>query len=293
MNLQHSQNFLRDPELVQELIQKSSLCKEDTVIDIGAGKGIITELLAKSVKSVIAIEPDTNLYSYLQDKFKEYRNVHIQKIDFLKSDLPKEQYKVFSNIPFSITADIIKRLLGAQNSPEDSYLIVQEEAAKKYAGQPYARETLLSILHKPWFNFSVVYNFRRNDFTPIPQVNSALLRIEKLKKPLIPQHAADLFKDFVAFGFTSVRPNLKKGYKNVFGHIQFLKLADEFNFSPDAKPTDLDFEQWLGIFNYFVTGVEKRRQKQVVGAVAKLAEQQKSLDKIHRTRTARNWQNKK
>ncbi len=293
MNLQHSQNFLRDPKLVQELIQKSSLRKEDTVLDIGAGKGIITELLAKSVKSVIAIEPDTNLYSYLQDKFKEYRNVHIQKIDFLKSDLPKEQYKVFSNIPFGITADIIKKLLGAQNSPEDSYLIVQEEAAKKYAGKPYARETLLSILHKPWFNFSVVYNFKRNDFTPIPQVNSVLLRIEKLKKPLISQHTATVFKDFVAFGFTSVRPNLKKGYKNVFGHIQFLKLADEFNFSPDAKPTDLDFEQWLGIFNYFVIGVEKRRQKQVTGAIAKLSEQQKSLDKIHRTRTARNWQNKK
>lgn len=293
MNLQHSQNFLRNPKLVRELIQKSSLRKEDTVLDIGAGKGIITELLAKSVKSVIAIEPDTNLYSYLQDKFKEYRNVRIQKIDFLKSDLPKEQYKVFSNIPFSITADIIKKLLGAQNSPEDSYLIVQEEAAKKYAGKPYAKETLLSILHKPWFSFSVVHKFRRNDFAPTPQVNSVLLRIEKLKKPLISHHTASLFKDFVAFGFTSVRPNLKKGYKNVFGHIQFLKLADEFNFSPDAKPTDLDFGQWLGIFNYFAMGVEKRRQKQVVGAVAKLAEQQKSLDKIHRTRTARNWQNKK
>ncbi len=293
MNLQHSQNFLRDPKLIQELIGKSSLQKNDTVFEIGAGKGIITELLAQSAKSVIAIEPDTKLYNYLQDKFKGYSNVHIKKIDFLKSDLPKEQYKVFSNIPFNITADIIKKLLGAQNLPEDSYLIVQEEAAKKYAGKPHAKETLFSILHKPWFNFSVVYKFRRNDFTPTPQVNSVLLRIEKLKKPLIGQHIAALFKDFVAFGFTSVRPNLKKGYKNVFGHIQFLKLADEFNFSPDAKPTDLDFEQWLGIFNYFTDGVEKRRQKQVMGALANLAEQQKSLEKIHRTRTAKNWRNTK
>ncbi len=293
MNLQHSQNFLRDPKLVQDLIEKSSLQKNDMVLEIGAGKGIITELLSKSVKSVLAIEPDTKLYGYLQDKFTNYANVHIQKIDFLKSDLPKEKYKVFSNIPFNITADIIKKLLGAQNSPEDSYLIVQEEAAKKYAGKPHGRETLFSVLHKPWFDFDIVYRFKRTDFTPTPQVNSVLLRIEKLKKPLVPEHTAALFKDFVAFGFTSVRPNLKKGYKNVFGHIQFLKLADEFNFSPDAKPTDLGFEQWLGIFNYFITGVEKRRQKQVVGAVAKLSEQQKSLDKIHRTRTARNWQNKK
>lgn len=293
MNLQHSQNFLRDPKLVQELIGKSSLQKNDTVFEIGAGKGIITELLAKSVKSVIAIEPDAKLYDYLQEKLKEYSNVHIQKIDFLKSDLPKEHYKVFSNIPFNVTAEVIKKLLGAQNSPQDSYLIVQEEAAQKYAGKPYARETLFSILHKPWFGFSVVYKFKRNDFTPIPQVNSVLLRIEKLKKPLIGQPVAALFKDFVAFGFTSVRPNLKKGYKNVFGHIQFLKLADEFNFSPDAKPTDLNFEQWLGIFNYFIAGVEQRRQKQVVGALANLTEQQKSLEKIHRTRTAKNWRNTK
>ena len=293
MKLQHSQNFLRDPKLVQELIDKSSLQKNDTVLDIGAGKGIITELLAKSVKSVVAIEPDAELFNHLQDKLKGNSNVHTQKIDFLKYNLPKEPYKVFSNIPFNITADIIKKLLGAQNSPEDSYLIVQEEAAKKYAGKPYAKETLFSVLHKPWVSFSIVHKFSRSDFAPTPQVNSVLLRIEKLKKPLIPQHTAALFKDFVAFGFTSVRPNLKKGYKNVFGHIQFLKLADEFNFSSDAKPTDLDFEQWLGIFNYFVIGVEKRRQKQIVGAVAKLSEQQKSLDKIHRTRTAKNWRNTK
>lgn len=289
MNLQHSQNFLRDPKLVQELIGKSSLQKNDTVLEIGAGRGIITELLAKSVKSVIAIEPDAKLYSYLQDKFKDYGNVRIEKADFLKSDLPKEPYKVFSNIPFNITADIIKKLLGAKNSPEDSYLIVQEEAAKKYAGKPYARETLLSILHKPWFGFSVVHKFRRNDFTPTPQVNSVLLRIEKLKSPLIKSEVTALYKDFVAFGFTTVRPNLKKGYKNVFGHIQFLKLADELNFNPDAKPTDLDFEQWLGMFNYFVVGVEKRRQKQVTGSLAKLTEQQKTLDKVHRTRTVKNW----
>lgn len=289
MNLKHSQNFLRNPKLVQELINKSSLQRDDIVLEIGAGKGIITEALAKSVRSVVGIEADEKLYADLQEKLKPFSNISIQNVDFLEYDLPKGQYKVFSNIPFNITANIIKKIVEAKNAPNDSYLIVQEEAAKKYAGKPYAKETLFSVLHKPWFNFSIVHKFQRADFTPMPQVNSVLLRIEKLKSPLIKLEVAALYKDFVAFGFITVRPNLKKGYKNVFGHIQFLKLADELNFSPDAKPTDLDFEQWLGMFNYFVEGVEKRRQKQVTGSLAKLTEQQKTLDKVHRTRTARNW----
>lgn len=289
MNLKHSQNFLRNPKLVQELINKSSLQRDDVVLEIGAGKGIITETLAKSVKSVVGIEADKKLYTDLQEKLKPFNNISIKNVDFLEYDLPKGLYKVFSNIPFNITANIIKKLVEAKNAPTDSYLIVQEEAAEKYAGKPYAKETLFSVLHKPWFNFSIVHKFQHADFTPMPQVNSVLLRIEKLKSPLIKSEVTALYKDFVAFGFTTVRPNLKKGYKNVFGHIQFLKLADELNFNPDAKPTELDFEQWLGMFSYFVVGVEKRRQKQVMGSLAKLAEQQKTLDKVHRTRTAKNW----
>lgn len=293
MTLKHSQNFLRKPELVNELIKKSSLHKDDTVLEIGSGKGIITEALAKSVKSVIAIEADTGLYNELGEKLRQFSNVKIHNSDFLQFDLPKGQYKIFSNIPFNITAEIIKKIVGTKNAPEYSYLIVQEEAAKKYAGQPYGNETLFSVLNKPWFSFGVTHKFRRTDFNPVPKVDTVLLSIQKLVQPLIQPNQAVQYKDFVTYGFTSVRPNLKKGYKNVFGHIQFLKLADELKFAADAKPTDLNFEQWSGMFNYFLTGVERRRQQQVLGSTEKLSRQQKTLDKIHRTRTAKNWQQAK
>ncbi len=293
MALKHSQNFLRKPELVNELIKKSSLQKDDTVLEIGSGKGIITEALAKSVKSVIAIEADTVLYKDLSAHLKQFDNVKIYNSDFLQYDLPTGRYKIFSNIPFNITAEIIKKIVDAKNAPEYAYLIVQEEAANKYAGQPYGKETLFSVLNKPWFSFSITHKFRRTDFNPVPKVDTALLGIRKLVQPLIQPNQAAQYKDFVTYGFTSVRPNLKKGYKNVFGHIQFLKLADELKFPTDAKPTDLNFEQWVGMFNYFLAGVEFRRQRQVVGSLEKLSGQQKTLDKIHRTRTAKNWQTAK
>lgn len=289
--LSHSQNFLRDTELVEKLVQKSSLTSNDVVLEIGPGKGIITSILANHSKSVLAVEADQDLYTELKEKLTPFPNVVIYCKNFLDFQLPKHEYKVFSNIPFNITADIIKKLLDNTNSPTDSYLIVQKEAAEKYGG--FKSETLFSILHKPWFAFSKVYEFQRSDFSPRPAVDTVLLRIEKLEKPIIDNQNAEAFRDFVSFGFSSMKLNLKKGFKNIFGHVQFLRLATDFSFSALAKPTDLSFEQWVGIFNYFLHNVEKFRQIKTKGAYKKLLTQQRSLQKIHRTRTARNWRGSK
>lgn len=289
--LSHSQNFLRDPELVKKLIEKSSLTRENTVIEIGPGKGIITSVLAKHCKRVLAVEADKSLHAELKEKFASFSNIEIYQENFLEFSLPKYEYKVFSNIPFNITADIVKKLFDNENSPIDSYLIMQKEAAEKYSG--FKSETLFSILHKPWFTFSKVYEFQKNDFSPRPAVDTVLLRVEKLKLPLVESRNAEAFRDFVAFGFSSMKVNLKKGYTNVFGHVQFLRLATDHGFDASAKPTDLTFKQWLGIFHYFLDNVEKFRQIKTKGAYEKLLAQQKSLQKIHRTRTARNWRGSK
>jgi 23S rRNA (adenine-N6)-dimethyltransferase len=289
--LSYSQNFLRDRELVEKLVQKSSLISNDVVLEIGPGKGIITSILAKHSKNVLAVEADKDLYTELKEKFISFPNVEIYYKNFLDFPLPKHEYKVFSNIPFNITADIIKKLLDNANSPADSYLIVQKEAAEKYGG--FKSETLFSVLHKPWFVFSKVYEFQRSDFSPRPAVDTVLFKIEKLERPLVENRNAEAFRDFVAFGFSSMKVNLKKGYTNVFGHVQFLRLATDHGFDASAKPTDLTFKQWLGIFDYFSKNVESFRQAKTKGAYAKLVTQQKSLQKIHRTRTARNWRGSK
>lgn len=285
--LSHSQNFLRNAELVEKLIQQSSLTKNDVVLEIGPGKGIITESLARHCKLVLAIEADKGLFAGLLERFSSLTNVEVRNQDFLAYPLPKNRYKVFSNIPFNITADIVKKLLDGGSPPDDSYLITQREAAEKYGG--FKRETLFSVLHKPWFQFSIVHEFQRADFSPRPAVDVVLLRIEKLENPLIENQNAEAFRDFVVFGFSSMKTNLKKAYKNVFGHVQFLRLASDHDFNAEAKPTELTFEQWLGIFNYFLKNVESFRQSKTRGASSKLTIQQKALQKIHRTRTARNW----
>ena len=128
--LSHSQNFLADEKFVAKLVGRAHLSKSDVVVEIGPGNGIVTGQLAKVVGEVLAVEVDKALSEKLQKAIvPQLSNVKVINTDFLKWPLPKIPYKVFSNIPFNTTTDIIDRLLDNSNPPLETYLIMQKEAA--------------------------------------------------------------------------------------------------------------------------------------------------------------------
>ena len=280
----YSQNFLKDKRLVSKLINESSLNKNDTVYEIGAGQGIITEELVKVCKKVIAFEIDTALYNKLQKRFSDTPPLKIYPDDFLSHPLPQSDYKIFSNIPFNITADIIKKLTQAPNPPKDSYLIVQKEAARKYTGKSQA-----SVLIKPWFELTVVHQFKRSDFSPKPKVESVFLRLRKKETPLVATSNKQIYKDFITYAFNQWKPTLQESLQEIFTKPQFSKLAKGLGFPLAATPTQLSFERWLALFNFFLTNVDNKKQKLVGGSAKNLLEQQSNLQKIHRTRTDKDW----
>lgn len=284
VELKYSQNALRSFDLIEKLLDSSLIKPDDTVLEIGAGKGIITAGLAKHCKLVIAVEIDKDLVAQLRQKFGQLRNVKICEANFLAFPLPKGEYKIFSNIPFAITADIIRKITKIDTAPVISYLVVQKEAAQKFSGCPYGKETLFSVLNKPLFDFSIVHEFLRSDFVPVPRVGIVLLRITKLEKPLVDLKQMGFYRDFITYGFGSFRPTLRKGYKHIFSNAQFSKLAKDLGFSVDANPRDLVFEQWLKMFAFFLIGVEEKRRLLVRGSFERLSRQQEKLEKIHRTR---------
>lgn len=288
IKLHHSQNFLHSTKLVVDLLNKSNIGKEDVVIEIGPGKGIITEQLVKKCRKVYGIEYDFYLYEKLKLKYPDSRNVEIINGDFLKVDLPcKDKYKVFSNIPFSITAEILYKLTFSPNPPEDSYIIIQEEAARKYAGKQYNRESLRSLLLKPHFDLKIIHRFKNTDFVPIPKVNAVLLHINKRKHSLVEEHEAEIYKDFIAYAFSMSGKNLKERMKHIFSHEQFRRLSHSLEFQSTAGLIDLSFEQWLELFRYFIKGVSVEKRKLVHGSYQKLLNSQKKIEKIHRNR--RSW----
>jgi len=285
IQIKHSQNFLKSPKLVEKLVRLAKIRSNDLVYEIGPGKGIITDQLLRTGARVVAIEKDERLFQKIKQKFQRDSRIKIFYGDFLKWNLPKrERYKIFSNIPFNLTAQIIGKITSAVNPPEESYLIIQEEAAKRFAGLPYSKEKQYSLLLKPWFEMRILYRFKATDFYPVPKVNIVLLKIRKREKPLVEKKNSQLYRDFIVYGFNHWKPSLKKGLKKIFSYQQFSRLARDLRFDIAAQPTDLTFEQWLGLFKYLLVNIGENKKFLVKRAERWLRKQQSRLQKIHRTR---------
>ncbi len=248
-----AQNFFRDRGLIASIVANSSIGKNDTIYEIGPGEGIITRELAERADKVVAIEKDPTLVAKLRSKFRDRTNVQIYEGDFLKYRIGNKNYKIFSNIPFNITAEVVKRILFGENPPMEAYLVMQKEAAGKFSGIPC--ETGVSVLAKPWFVFKVLREFRRTDFEPVPSVDVVFLHIARREQPLVSSVNAQSYQKFVRFGFEAWKKDLKTAYKHVFTYEQWKRLSKNLSFRPNATPTELTFEQWLGLFEYFLVGI--------------------------------------
>ncbi len=207
--IKYSQNFLRDNELVKRLVNNSSITKNDSVYEIGAGDGIITQALLNKAGWVVSFELDSNFVNKLKNKFKDHGNLELRHEDFLDYALPSQDYKVFSNIPFNITSAIIKKLTLEDNIPTYSYLIVQKEAAMKFAGKPLDnKNSQLSVILYPWFEFSIKHTFKSSDFFPKPNVDIVLLEIKKRDESLIEQNQRMMYEDFITYTFNQPKPSM-------------------------------------------------------------------------------------
>lgn len=287
--IKYSQNFLQNTELVKSLVKKSGISKDDTVLEIGAGEGIITAELLDIAGKVIAFEVDKHFYDKLEKKFQGNTLLHLNFEDFLEADLPNYPYKVFSNIPFNLTAAIIKKLTLENRPPEDAYLMIQKEAAVKFVGKPLdSKNSQLSVLLFPWFEINSIYSFVPSDFHPRPNVRVVLIEIKKRQDPLINLQKRQKYEDFVTFAFNQFKPNITEGLSNVLGKQDIITLAEEYGFSPGAKPSEIDFQNWIRLFENFLK-VPEKQQSIVKGSFFKQLKQQENIEKVNRTRVDIDW----
>jgi 23S rRNA (adenine-N6)-dimethyltransferase len=280
-----SQNFLHSGRLVDSLLDRASIGPSDLVLEIGPGRGVITARLAERCAQVVAVEKDPCLARALRQRLTHRRNVSIRvsiyEGDFLDAPLPAPPYKVFANVPFNITAAVVARLTQPATAPEDSYLVLQAEAAQKFLGRPAG--TLAAALLWPWFELSVAHRFRRTDFTPPPGVDVLMLRTRKRGPPLVDPADARLFRDFVTHLFTSPRPTVDKTLADLFGQRRARRLAQSAGLPPRSHPSALQPTCYLELFSAF-SALGECEKRAVAGAERRLRWSQASLRKEHRTR---------
>lgn len=291
-SLKNSQNFFKSSSLVAALLGIAQFTRNDTVYEIGAGKGIITEQLALTCRQVIGIEKDRKLAERLAQKFSSVPNVLIRHGDFLVYPLPRTSFKVISNLPFDQTAEMMKKLTATESGMTEAYLVMQKEAADRFIGNGV--ETMRSVLLKPWFDLRICYSFLRTDFTPMPSVDSVFLSVKKRRQPEIAVQERGLFRDFIVYCFSSTKPDLAATLETVLSWRQVKSLMGERVIRADSIPSSVSYDQWLKIFRVFKeSGDGSRRGDEnhrirVVGAEKRLEKRNDHLQKVHRTRTCRN-----
>lgn len=246
------QNFLRDAGVLSEIIDASELSPEDTVVEIGPGRGFLTDELVKKAGHVFAVELDEDLLPGLKAGFLTSKNFTLLHQDALTYTPPKEPYKLIANIPYYITSPILNHFLYEQfnggNPPTLMVLMVQKEVAKKILAKK-GKHSVLSLQVHLFGEPELVRIVSKHAFKPTPEVDSAVIKIHVHKEPTIKGNLKKLFWLF----HMSFAQKRKKLTNNLSAALQkepaeLRTLLENLSINPDIRAEDLTLEEWKKLF---------------------------------------------
>jgi 16S rRNA (adenine1518-N6/adenine1519-N6)-dimethyltransferase len=213
------QNFLTDENILRKMAQAANLTKEDAVIEVGPGAGIVTEMLLQEAGTVLAVEIDKGLVPFLQETLSEYPNFTLWHMDVLKADLGswiREQQeagyrsiKVVGNLPYYVTTPIIMKLLEDRLPIDLMLFMVQKEVAQRLAAGPSTKDYgALTVAVQYYCKAEKVFDVSPQVFIPKPKVASAVVRLTRHTEAQA--HIADpeLFFSLVKAAFGQRRKTL-------------------------------------------------------------------------------------
>ena len=216
-NQKLGQHFLIDPHTLQEITWAAKLTDADFVLEIGAGLGFLTSVLAATAKKVVAVEIDDFLYAELQLKFSRTPHISLIQGDILKQDLPTllndsppQNTKIVANLPYYITTPILWELLKHRQKIGACVLTMQTEVAERIISPPgNKRYGALSIGVSYYADAEIVHTIPPNQFFPSPQVDSSVLRLQMRDTPQVTVENEALFFRIVRAAFQSRRKMLR------------------------------------------------------------------------------------
>ena len=208
-----SQNFLVNLKAAKRIVDYLELKPDEKVLEIGPGKGVLTQFLLEKAKRVYGVEVDRSLFKYLVEEFKDKENLEVINQDILEFNLYKivdkgERLKVIGNIPYQITTPIFEYLIQNREFIDFAILTVQKEVAKRICAKPGTPDwSPLSIGIQLFSNPEILFTLKPNSFFPAPKVDSAVIRVKFLLKPKVEVEFL-FFADLVKAVFSQRRKTL-------------------------------------------------------------------------------------
>ncbi|MBQ6860529.1 MAG: 16S rRNA (adenine(1518)-N(6)/adenine(1519)-N(6))-dimethyltransferase RsmA [Clostridia bacterium] len=255
-NKKLGQNFLINEGIVEDIVYKAEVSKDDLVIEIGPGLGTLTAKLAESAKKVIAVELDDNMIPVLNERFALYDNVEIIHNDILKTDIEslikgEENVKIVANLPYYITTPIVMKLLEENLNIESITVMVQKEVGERFCSEPNGKEYgAITVSINYYTEPKIVLDVPKDNFMPVPEVDSCVVNLKVRKEHIELKDEKKFFK-VVKAAFSQRRKNLGNSLQAVAkDKNEIKKMLEELDIDINKRAENLSLEDFARISNW-------------------------------------------
>ena len=255
-NKKLGQNFLINEEIINQIIEKADVNKNDTIIEIGPGLGSLTAKLLENADKVIAIELDSNMSNILKERFCLYDNFELIENDVLKVNLNEiiekyESVKVVANLPYYITTPIIMKLLEERLKLKSITVMVQKEVGERFCAVPNSKEYgAITISINYYTKPQIIIDVPKENFEPMPEVDSCVIKLDVRNVPPVELKNEKDFFNLIKAGFSQRRKTINNSLASMGISKEKIKnVLEKLGIDSKLRAENLTMEQFADISN--------------------------------------------
>lgn len=239
------QNFLTDPQLIAKIVNAMYIKPEDKIVEIGPGRGALTNLLVKACTDLTVIEIDRDLAQQLT---LLYPDLNVIITDILKQDIPElgKDLRVIGNLPYNISTPILFKLFSHIEQIRDMYFMLQLEVVERIVAEPNSKQYgRLSVMAQYYCDAQRLFNVPPEAFVPRPKVNSAIVKLKPKLSPIRAEHEPT-FAALVNQAFSMRRKTVRNALRSFFNQSEKIQ---KLGIDPGRRPETLTLAEFIDLAN--------------------------------------------